>query len=320
MLIILSLLIGAFAFDMQVEAGITSFFRKRLKAQYLARAGIEYAKYLLAKSFTAKKEMPEEGLDEETYIRALNLQKGMGLSGLSREVGLGRFTLDILPEQGRRNVNTLSDEDWEEVLDEGNVPQEMWPGLIDCFHDWTDADDLHALNGAESDDGFYEDRGYECKNAALDTVDELLLIKGFTHALVYGGPSEEKDGESYPGIAQWLTTWGDGKVNVNTASREVLLTIPGLEEYDVDDVLKGRLGIDGEEGTKDDGFESVDEVMNLLGLNDQGARDRMTTTERRFMRVVSKGEMQGVRSGIWCVLQVDEGGVTPLFWREEDMP
>lgn len=100
----------------------------------------------------------------------------------------------------------------------------------------------------------------------------------------------------------------------------MLLTIPGLEDYDVDDILKGRLGIDGEEGTKDDGFDSVDEVMNMLGLNDQAARDRMTTTERRFMRVVSKGEVQGVRSGIWCVLQVDESGVTPLFWREEDMP
>ena len=38
-LIILSLLIGAFAFDMHIEAGITSFYRKRLRSQYLATRG-----------------------------------------------------------------------------------------------------------------------------------------------------------------------------------------------------------------------------------------------------------------------------------------
>jgi general secretion pathway protein K len=321
-LIILSLLVGSFAFEMNIESGITSYYRKRMKTQYLSRAGIEYAKLMIGKSFKAKKEGPEEGEDEETYIHALNLQKGNPVSGLTQELGDGRFVVDILPEQGRRNVNTLTDDDWEEVLDQGNVPQDMWPELIDCFQDYTDEGDEHQLNGAESDDAFYMERNYECKNAPLDTVDELAMIKGFTQAIVFGGPSEEKGGDPYPGIAQLLTTWGDGKVNVNTASREVLLTL-GLEDFDVDDIIKGRAGVDEELGTKDDGWESVDEVMAKLGLSGKDAeavQGRLTTTERTFVRVISKGEVEGVRSGIWAVFQADASSVIPLFWREEDMP
>jgi len=318
-LIILSLLVGAFAFDMHIEAGITSYYRKRLRSQYLARAGVEYAKLLLVKSFEVNEEFMEDGMDEAMYIQALNLQKGVGVSGGGTDLGEGSFSVDIIPEQGRRNVNNLSDEDWEEILDQSGVPTEKWAELIDCFHDWTDPGDEHHLNGAESDDAFYTQRGYECKNAPLDTVDELLLIKHFTPEIVFGGVDKQTE-EQYTGIARWLTVWGDGKVNANTATREVLLTIPGLEEFDVEDILEGRLGPDGEAGTRDDGFESVDELMTKLGLTDQGVRDKLTTTERRYVRVTSIGESYGVRSGIWCILQADAGGVIPLFWREEDMP
>lgn len=316
-LIILSLLVGSFAFDMTIESGITSYYRKRLKAQFLARAGVEYAKQLLDNSFKADASETAPDGGEEQWVRSINLSRGMGVS-VDQALGDGKFLLEILPEQGRRNVNTLSDEDWEEVLDQGGVPQDLWPALIDCFLDWTDDNDEHQLNGAESDDAFYEQRGYECKNAPLDTVDELLLIKGFEPEIVYGGTTE--DGEVLEGIAHLLTTWGDGKVNVNTASREVLLTVPGLEEFDVDDIIEGRKGTDQAEGTKDDGFESVDDVMSKLGISDPAVRDKLTVTERRFVRVISKGEVQNVRSGIWCILQAEDSGVTSLFWREEDMP
>ncbi|OQW96939.1 MAG: hypothetical protein BWK77_03165 [Verrucomicrobia bacterium A1] len=323
-LIILSLLIGSFAFEMNIEAGITSYYRKRMKAQYLSRAGIEYAKLMIGKSFTAKKEGPEEGEDEETYKRAMRVQRGRRVEGLTQELGDGKFIVDILPEQSRRLVNMMTDEDWEFVLDQGEVPQEEWPELIDCFQDYTDEGDEHQLNGAESDDSFYMDRNYECKNAPLDTVDELAMIKGFTQAIVFGGPSEEKGGVPYPGLAQWLTTWGDGKVHVNAATADVLLTIPGLEEFDVQDIIEGQeAGADGVPENEDGGWESVDEVMTTLGLSGTAAESvlsRITTTERTFVRVISKGEVEGVRSGIWAVFQADASSVIPLFWREEDMP
>lgn len=317
-LIILSLLIGAFAYDMHIEAGITSYSRKRLKAQYLARAGVEWAKIILVKS---GEEQDEEVLDDgdQVAVQAVRLSRGMAITGLTRELGDGEVIIDIVPEEGRRNVNKLSDEDWEEILDQANIPEERWDELIDCFTDWVDPNDEHQLNGAESDDPFYEERGYECKNGPLDTIDELLLIKGFDEAVVYGAPPASEDENPILGIAQWLTVWGSGQVNVNTASREVLMTVSGIDEFGVDDIISGRAGFDQEFNTRDDGYETVDEVVSTVGLPDD-VKGRISTTDRSFVRVVSIGEVNNVRNGIWCVLYLEGENVVPVYWREENMP
>ena len=321
--LILSLLVGGMAFEMHVEAGITSYARKRMKAQVAARGGVEYAKFLLAKSFdvSAFEESDEE--KENLRILAKNLSRGIGVSGAQVPMGESTATVSVEPEAGRRNVNKLEDEDWEELLDQAGVPDEDWPELIDCFMDWTDEGDEHRLNGAEEDDAFYKEQGYEPKNAPLDTVDELMLIKGFTPAIVYGGPPADPKGEPLRGIAHLLTTFGDGKVNVNTASREVLLTLTAsngkmMDDWVVDDLLKYRLGDDGLPNTKDDGFDSVDEAISKSGM-DASLADKISVSDRQFVRVTSIGENHGVESGVWAVFEVGEKKVTPIYWREELM-
>ena len=321
--LILSLMIGGLAYEMHIEAGITSYSRKRLKAQVAARGGVEYAKFLLAKSFETS--AFEEGDEKKEALRILakNLERGIGISGATVEIGGSTATVDILPEAGRRNVNTLGDEDWEELLDQSGVPEEKWPDLIDCFMDWIDGGDEHRLNGAEKEDAFYKDAGYEPKNAPLDTVDELLLIKGFTPEIVYGGPPADPKGEPLRGIAPLLTTFGDGKVNVNTATREVLMTLTAgngkmMDEWVVDDLLKYRLGDDGIPNTKDDGFESVQEAISKSGM-DGALADKISVSDRQFVRVVSIGDNNGVKSGVWAVFEVGNKKVTPIYWREEQM-
>ncbi|MGD9782911.1 MAG: general secretion pathway protein GspK [Kiritimatiellia bacterium] len=321
--LILSLLISGLAYEMHIEAGITSYARKRLKAQVAARGGVEYAKFLLAKSYESN--AFEEGEEEKEALRILakNLAKGIGITGVKVDMGGSSATVDILPESGRRNVNLLGDEDWEELLDQAGVPEEKWAELIDCFMDWTDEGDEHRLNGAEEDDAFYKDNGYAPKNAPLDTVDELLLIKGFSREIVYGGPPEDPKGAPLTGIAHLLTTFGDGKVNVNTASREVLLTLTAgngtmMDDWVVDDLLKNRLGDDGLANTKDDGFSSVQDAVSKSGMNSALA-DKLSVSDRRFVRVASIGENNRVRSGVWAVFEVGGKKTTPIYWREEQM-
>lgn len=313
-LIILSLLISSFAFDMHIEAGITTYARKRLKAQYLANAGVEWAKAAVSKSFRVK-EGEEEEEDETFGPAARNLYRGVGVRGQSIELGDGAVTLDILPEKGRLNVNTLSDREWEELLDQTGVPEDRWPELIDCFQDWVDKNDEHHLNGAESDDPFYEDRGYQCKNAPVDTVDELLMIKGFSRAVVYGGRDPEIEDAVYSGIAKHLTAWGDGKLNVNTASRETLMIkLADADEFLIDDILELRKGEDGEAGTEDDGIENLNEIPNIGDY-----AQLLTTRDVTFVRVVSIGDVGGVQCGIWCILEVDKQKQQVIYWREEAM-
>jgi general secretion pathway protein K len=316
-LLMLALLVGGLAYDMNVEAGITSYYRKRLKAQYLAQAGVEWAKMVLAKSYALTHE--DDTKEDDLTIAAVNLARAVAVNQRKIPLGDGFVLVDILPEQGRYNVNRLDDSTWEEILDYGGVPAERWPELIDCFNDWVDDNDAHLLNGAESDDPFYTKRNYRCKNAPLDVVNELLLIKGFSDRLVYGGPADKEGDPPYRGIAQSLTTWGDGRINVNTASRDVLMTLPGMDDLLVSAILEQRKGPDGETGTRDDGFENVDEFMAIAGI-DPAVRDKVTTSERKYIRVVSIGEVGGVRSGIWSVLLGEQSGVVPVFWREELMP
>ncbi|HEY8241138.1 MAG TPA: hypothetical protein VIH35_06820, partial [Kiritimatiellia bacterium] len=92
-----------------------------------------------------------------------------------------------------------------------------------------------------------------------------------------------------------------------------------MTEAIINDIIAGRDGKDGKSNTKDDGWESVDEVIGQTGMN-PSLREKVTTTERKFVRIISVGEVNKVRSGIWCILQAGEGGVIPVFWREEAMP
>ncbi|MDD4736136.1 MAG: type II secretion system protein GspK [Kiritimatiellae bacterium] len=318
-LLLLSLLIGGFAFEMHIEAGITSHQRKKLHAQYLSRGGVEYARMLLVRSAKASEDDVASSEENESLVdNALRLSRGVTVSGMSIPLGRGRILLDVVPEEGRRNVNKLTDEEWEELLDQAGVPEDDWGELIDCFTDWVDEGDEHQLNGAESDDAFYEDAGYECKNAPLDTVDELLLIKGFTREVVYGERATEENPAPMTGIARHLTTWGDGRINVNTASREVLMTLPGMDEWVVDEIIDGRVGDDGEAGTRDDGWESVDAVLAEAGLSPE-LRDKITVKDKQYVRVVSRGEVGNVRAGIWCIMEMTGDTPKPVFWREEFM-
>ena len=317
-LLLLSMMIASFAYEMRVESEVTAYSRNKFKALFLAQAGVEWAKTALTKKVTQGTEgdlIIDKEDDMDLVIAANNLARGVPATGVEKELGAGTFTVDIMPEEGRRNVNMLSDQDWEEILDQSGVPEDLWPELIDCFADWIDPGDEHHLNGAESDDSFYKEKGYECKNAPLDTVDELLLIKGFTEEIVFGGVSEDPDEEPMTGIAQWLTTYGDGRVNVNTASREVLLTFIGMDDQMVDEILERRLGVDGQLNTKDDGLKSLGEIPGMR----PELEGRLSVDGRQYIRVASVGDVNGVKAGVWCILQVGGNEVIPLFWREEMM-
>ena len=189
--IVLSLMVATLAYEMHVEAKVTTYYRSRMKAQYLTLAGVEWAKMLLVKTGTNDPFLEENFPD--LFVATEILRRGNAITGLRHELGEGAFIIDLIPEQGRRNVNRLTLDDWYELLERNNVPEDLWDELVDAFMDWVDKDEEHRLNGAESDDSYYEERGYEVKNAPVDTIDELVLIKGFTPEMVYGGPAEDPE-------------------------------------------------------------------------------------------------------------------------------
>lgn len=115
----------------------------------------------------------------------------------------------------------------EQQLGEGN---KQIPELVDAWFDWTDADRLKRLNGAE--DAYYqkEHLDYEPRNGALVSVDETRWIRGFNELFA------DID------VSTVFTLWGNrnGAVNPDMASRKTLLMLPGMDEKLADKLIKAR--------------------------------------------------------------------------------
>jgi general secretion pathway protein K len=308
-LVIVSLIVSSFAFEMKLESNIIIAQRKRFKADQLARSGIE-----LAKAMFAFQKDPLEGddviYDDPWLAQAAQIDEGIPIT-YSEELGGGTLTLKIDFEKGRRNIRTLDVDGWHELFAQTGIPSVDWDELYGCLVDWQDENDLSQLNGAESDDEFYRARGYECKNAPVDTIDELLLIKGWTREILYGTPPDQIEEAEYPltGLAQNLTTWGDGKINPNSASEAVLRSLY-LSEGMIEAIMEMRLGPDGEQGTEDDGLTQED--FSALGLD--GAK---FTLQPEYVKITSQGDVDGMISEIYSVFKLGEKEPTPLFWLEE---
>jgi len=110
--------------------------------------------------------------------------------------------------------------------------------LADAIIEWRDSGKT-KLDSYFSDD-YYNNLKfpYSPKNELFEIIDELLLVRGF-------------NAETYMLVKPFVTIYGDGQVNVNTASREVLIAL-GLSEILADKLLSVRWGADLLESTADD--------------------------------------------------------------------
>ncbi len=161
------------------------------------------------------------------------------------ELGDGTVNYSISDENGKININTASREILVRALQAngielGNDRDE----IADSILDWIDADDNHRLNGVESN--YYEGLNppYKAKNAPLDSIDELLKIRGITKELVYGSPDYEEfesenensesnddkendflETDSKPGLARIFTVQNVPLFNSNTATKAALSVI-----------------------------------------------------------------------------------------------
>jgi type II secretory pathway component PulK len=106
----------------------------------------------------------------------------------------------VIDEGGKLNINALITLDKTGVLlynalmslqTTGAVPL-MTADIAAAIVDWVDADDNpgSASNGASvgAEDDYYQSLAnpYRCKNGPLNSVDELLLVKGMTPQILYG--------------------------------------------------------------------------------------------------------------------------------------
>ena len=247
---LLSMLVMSFALDAMLEGRVGTYVRQRRRVDYLTQSGVAIAEMLLIKQTSVSSASASDDSTDRWRSPALRLKRGQ-TAVVDEPLGDGVVHVEIIPEPARWNINILVgtgyDAVWEQIFTVAGVPQDYFSKLIDCWNDWVDADSIPLTDGAEDD--YYKslDVPYKARNKAIDTVDELRLVKNFVPAIMDGGVlnPEEKNPElrvTVKGIKELFTTYGDGKINVNAAPMEVLMTIPGIDQITAGAIVEEREG------------------------------------------------------------------------------
>ncbi len=321
---LLSLLVGSFAFQAHLEARITSYYRKRLQAETLAKAGVERARVLMVYSTEARRRLGSDPSAEEMekpfWQEARHLARGIPVR-LSEQLGPGTIHLTIAHEPARININRINEADWARILELCRVPERLWDGLIDAFMDWTAPQEQPRLDGVDPEYYLDMDPPYKPRGAPVESIDELLMIRGFTREIVYGGMHEDAltDDPTMTGLSDLFTTFGENKINVNAASRRVLMAaLPGLDETTAQDIIYEREGAFLEEWQRDEaGFNNLGHFRERFPGLAAEAYNRILFAYADY-RISSVGEVDGVARGVWLTARFAGNDFIVLQWRESD--
>ena len=186
----------------------------------------------------------------------------------------------LTDEESKLNINKADSASLERFFKSGLGLNEIEAQeLAASIVDWRDGDSALSLPLGSAEDTYYRNLQYpyEAKDADFEVIDELLLVKGVSV-------------EIFSKMRRYVTIYGDGKININTASRVILLSV-GLSEDIVDKILLFRLGEDGIMDSADDNiFESpsgiVQKLAPYLRLSDPEIT-QLSAISERYLKVYS---------------------------------
>lgn len=258
--------------------------RDRVILRHIAEAGVKRAIVEIRADETEGYDMLNDpwGINEDAF-KEIELDDGRFVSVKYTTAGTGEDEGEefygLSDEESKININTATVDVLEYMFEElvGTTSQEA-SDLADAIIDWRDEDDEPEDNGAE--DSYYEglSEGYSAKNANFDILEELLLVKGFSK-------------EIYDQVAPYLTVYGNGKVNLNTAGVTVMECL-GMRTSLAENVIAYREGDDGRIGTEDDReFNSAGDAPALLS-----SKISLNAEELNEFTAIAEGDLVDVIS------------------------
>ena len=270
-------LVGAeFAYSMRLEATAARTYKEGIAAAHLAEAGVEQAIREIAadSAFVVVDDqgvMTFYGRDGRALPRLPRTRVPLGT--------MGTFSYRLSDEEARLNLNTSPPDRLDQLLHGFGLAKSDRDTINDSLQDWRDANDEHRLNGAESDDYYLRlPVPYRAHNANLESVSELLQIKGVTPE-IYNGR------EGKPGLADLVTVKTPGQINMNTAGPEVLRA-QGLSDAEIIDIVQSRrdgpfIQVPGRFGGKGLMVNTRTFRIEAEGLVDGQPRARLTAIVQR---------------------------------------
>ena len=244
----------------------------------------------------------------------------------------GTLTVDIEDELGKIQVNSLVSGPGGRVFNESQ--RSVWDRclmwlkeqhddtavdidpttIINSMKDWMDSGDDDAttgLTGAESD--FYQDLNpaYSCRNDPIMHRGELLQIKGISSVLFYGT-------KGIPGLSSFVTVYDNGekietspgaytngKININTASLPVLVSLMPLENPEAAQlILEYRQERDGDNYVND--ISSPTWYKEIPGVGDIDIDSTIVTTSSDLYGITAIADVGARKMAIRAVVRREQ--------------
>ena len=268
---VLAMLAGGFALSMKVETKLAQHADNDTELKWLGRSGVQYACSILQRQASCGLE-PYDALTQVWSGQNSGPCVTNGSLFLVQpkiQLNNGYFTWKIIDLESKMNINMASRPGGEILLQQALTVMSVDAGettpIVSSILDWMDTDDNTHLQGAESDDYRSLTPSYSAKNGPIDDISELLLIKGITWEMYTGAGSENYQQSAIqsrlnrfnvPGavagytvaLTNLFTAVSSGKINVNTATAEVLQLIPGLDAMCAEQIVAARQGEDDGSG------------------------------------------------------------------------
>jgi general secretion pathway protein K len=270
-----------------------------IKLTYIAKSGFYGAAALLANSNNNYVTLR----DNWAHAEILSVQSQALFTD-------GSFIAIVEDEAGKIPLNKLA-EDNSGIKDilirllsqpEFGLDKRKVDEIVDSIKDWIDADNLVTGYGAETSYYSSLDPPYEAKNAPLDCIEELLMVKGITSEIFYG--TKEK-----PGLARYVTADSEGAININTAPKIVLRSLAaGISAEAADKMDEYR--------RKDDSkLYSTQWFLDMAGVSINPA---LITVTSNYFKIISTGKMKNMQQSLSGVVKRSgQKSVQIIKWRQD---
>ncbi len=269
----------------------------QVRSEYLARSAISVGLSLLSTDAQqdALAKTPHDGLDEPWAQPFPPVPLGGGFAQISIVDEARKLDINLLinPRTGQPNPVYVA------ITERLFTNIGVNPALVPAIVDWLDPDSVESPGGAEADYYLQLIPPYEPRNGPMPTIGDLRMIRGV-------------DDETFFRLQQFLTASPEPRVNINTASPEVIAALVPQLSNDVSmvkEIIQARTV---------QPFLMVTDVGNLSGLGD-AATDlmKLITTRSAYFTLTGIGVFAGARRRITGTFRRNANGTSMLAsWQE----
>jgi general secretion pathway protein K len=285
-LVLITAMVVEFAYGVYTSTSALHNWKEAQKLSFVSKSGVSVAVKTIS-------ELKKRNLLDELYkylglkIPAENMMEGFsGSLIISAEDENGKFNLNSINKVWRDGSRRANDS-FKRLLRRLDLHE----GIADKVAYWIDKNSVPRLLNSEE----------VTKNAYMESVDELLLIKGI-------------DSRTYQALFPYVTVYGydgsdDVRVNMNTAPVPVIMSLS--------DGISGELAEQIVNYRKLQPFKQPGDLDNT-GLNSMlrnPISDMFTVYPPVNFRITSVSEENGIKRVIETVVKTG-GSILAVYWRE----